>query len=187
MRRMWGGNGRYWPQTYPADPFHVVLQHILLLRSHYHTRSNDAHVRHDLRCGELVFVDEISCNSCQLAHLLYGVAATSPPIKTPVLPRPALQCTATLWPLSSMTSRQIWMNRLTMSSDGLDPSSKYISTWSIPASMNVRRSYLRFTSNSRPPQALGQWRGEGRRGRGRGEGRLTVPRSNESPRPHSPP
>lgn len=134
-------------KTYPCDPFHLVGDHVLLLRSNHHAGSYDAHEADDFLSREAILVDEVGWRSA------IGDADPDslPPIKMPVLPSPALQCTATRILRVSITSSTKRINARTISSDGFDPSSKYMSTWSMPASVKYLRSYLDDQRSSQRP------------------------------------
>ena len=45
--------------THPSDPFHLVVHHVLLLRTDDHSRSNYPHVRYNLLSGKEVLVDQV--------------------------------------------------------------------------------------------------------------------------------
>jgi hypothetical protein len=47
-------------RAYPSNPLHLVRNHILLLWSNDHPRSDNPHERNDLLSREAILVDQVS-------------------------------------------------------------------------------------------------------------------------------
>lgn len=85
-------------QTHPTSPLELVQLHVALLWSNHHARTNNAHVADYFGRRKVVLVDQVSCKSAS------RFTSASPPMSTPVRPRPALQWTAIFLPLDTHSS-----------------------------------------------------------------------------------